>query len=73
APAVAAPVRIATTLRCLMYHDSYGDPEKARRVFAELPAEARQLDGIDFSAARRACPHGIDLVAHMKRASKLLT
>lgn len=70
--AVAAPVRIATTLRCLMYHDSYGDPEKARRVFSALPAEARQLEGIDFSAATRACPHGIDLVTQMKRASKVL-
>lgn len=70
--AVAENVRIATTLRCLMYHDSYGDPDKARRVFSELPAEARQLEGIDFSAAARACPHGIDLVAHMKRASKVL-
>jgi len=71
--AVAAPVRIATTLRCLMYHDSYGDPEKARRVFSELPAAARQLEGVDFSAASRACPNGIDLVAQMKRAGKVLT
>lgn len=70
--AVAAPVRIATTLRCLMYHDSYEDPDKARRVFAELPAEARQLEGVDFTAASRACPHGIDLVAQMKRASEIL-
>jgi predicted aldo/keto reductase-like oxidoreductase len=72
APAVAAPVRIATTLRCLMYHDSYADPEKARRVFSELPSEARQLAGVDFSAASRACPHGIDLVAQMERARKVL-
>lgn len=72
-PAVAAPVRIATTLRCLMYLDSYGDPEKARRVFSELPPEARQLQGVDFSAARKACPNGIDLVAQMQRASKVLT
>lgn len=70
--AVAAPVRIATTLRCLMYHDSYGDPDKARRVFAELPAEARRLEGVDFSAASRACPNGIDLVAQMKRAGEVL-
>jgi predicted aldo/keto reductase-like oxidoreductase len=70
--AVAAPVRIATTLGCLMYHDSYGDPEKARRVFGELPAEARRLDGVDFSGASRACPNGIDLVAQMNRAAKVL-
>jgi predicted aldo/keto reductase-like oxidoreductase len=70
--AVTAPVRIATTLRCLMYHDSYGDLEKARRVFAELPEEARRLEGVDFSAASRACPNGIDLVAQLKRAAQIL-
>lgn len=71
-PHVNAPVRIGTTLRCLMYHDSYGDSEKARRVFGELPAEARQLEGVDFSHASRACPHGIDIEAQMRRAGQLL-
>lgn len=72
-PHVAAPVRIGTTLRCLAYHDSYGDPEKARRVFRELPAEAQRLEGVDFAGARRACPHGIDIEAQMQRARELLT
>jgi hypothetical protein len=70
--AVAAPVRIATTMRCLMYHDSYGDAAKARRVFQELPSEARNLDGIDFSGANRACPHGVDVAKQMKRAREVL-
>lgn len=70
--AVAAPVRIGTVLRCLMYHDTYGDPDKARRVFHELPLEARALDGIDFSKASRVCPHGIDVAAQMQRARELL-
>jgi predicted aldo/keto reductase-like oxidoreductase len=72
-PHVQAPVRIGTTLRCLMYHDSYGDPEKARRVFRELPVEAQRLAGVDFSGANRACPHGIDVAAHMQRAADLFT
>lgn len=71
-PHVKAPVRIGTTLRCLMYHDSYDDPEKARRVFGELPPEARLLDGVDFSGASRACPHGVDVEAQMQRARELL-
>jgi predicted aldo/keto reductase-like oxidoreductase len=70
---VEAPVEIATTLRCLMYHDSYRDPGKARRVFSRLPTEARQLRGVDFRAANRACPHGIDIAYQMKRAQNLLT
>jgi aryl-alcohol dehydrogenase-like predicted oxidoreductase len=52
--AVAAPVRIGTTLRYLMYHDVYGDPERARSLFAQLPLEAQQLGGIDFGPANAA-------------------
>jgi predicted aldo/keto reductase-like oxidoreductase len=70
--AVAAPVRIAATMRFLSYHDAYGEPEKARRLFAALPPEARTLEGVDFSGANRACPHGIDVAAHMERARTLL-
>jgi predicted aldo/keto reductase-like oxidoreductase len=69
--AIDAPVRVGTTMRSLMYHDAYGDGEKARRVFGELPAAARQLQGVDFSRAQAACPNGIDVAQHMQRASKL--
>jgi hypothetical protein len=65
-PAVAAPVQIGTTLRCLMYHDVYGQPELAKDRFRALPTEARQLAG-----ASRACPHGVDVVSLMDRASKV--
>ena len=71
-PAVAAPVQIGATLRCLMYHDVYGQPELARERFRALPAEARHLAGVDFSGASRACPHGVDVVSLMDRASKVL-
>jgi len=68
-PAVDAPVQIADTLRLLMYHDVYKEPEKAQRLFSELPQSARKLTGIDFSRANSACPHGVDVVAEMRRAS----
>jgi uncharacterized protein len=71
-PAVAAPVQIGTTLRCLMYHDVYGQPDLARERFRALPSEAQQLAGVDFSGASRACPHGVDVVSLMDRASKVL-
>ncbi|HTP49188.1 MAG TPA: aldo/keto reductase [Anaeromyxobacteraceae bacterium] len=70
-PAVDAPVRIGATLRFLMYHDAYGDREEALRRFRELPAEAQRLEGVDFAPARRACPHGVDVVAQMERARRL--
>jgi len=70
--AVSQPVNIATTLRCVMYHDVYGDAEKARRVFSALPEAARRFDGVDFGAANRACPHGVDVARHMQRAREIL-
>jgi predicted aldo/keto reductase-like oxidoreductase len=70
--AVSRPVNVATALRCVMYHDVYGDADKARRVFAALPEAARDLAGVDFSAANQACPHGIDIARHMERARQIL-
>jgi predicted aldo/keto reductase-like oxidoreductase len=71
APRSMRPVRIGTTMRALMYHDAYGEPERARATFAKLPAEARQLSGIDFTAANAVCPNGIDIAAHMRRAAEV--
>ncbi len=70
--ALGSPVNVATTLRCVMYHDVYGDADKARRVFSQLAPSARSLEG-DFAAASRACPHGVDVVKHMQRARQILT
>lgn len=70
--AAPAGLQIGTTLRYLMYHDSYGDQDKARQLFAELPAEARRIAGVDFTQAAAACPHRIDIAKHMQRASEVL-
>jgi len=70
--AVSAPVKIGATMRCLMYHDVYGEPAKARELFAQLPAQARNLQDVDFRGANAACPHGLDVAAHMARASDVL-
>jgi predicted aldo/keto reductase-like oxidoreductase len=69
--AVGAPVEIGATMRCLMYHDVYGDAEKAREAFARLPAAARRLTGVDFARAQAACPHGLDVPALMRRAGEI--
>ncbi len=53
---VGAPVRIGATMRYLMYHDLYGEPEKARALFQALPAAARDLAGVDFASGRRRLP-----------------
>ena len=69
---VDEPIAIADVMRHLMYHDSYGEPEKARALFRALPPDLRRIDGVDFRAAAAACPRGFDLVAHMKRAARVL-
>jgi uncharacterized protein len=66
-----APVQIGTTLRHLMYHDVYGQQDEARRRFALLPEASRRLAGVDFSLANAACPHGVDIAAHMARAAEV--
>ncbi|MBK8595563.1 MAG: aldo/keto reductase [Holophagales bacterium] len=70
--AVAANVKIGDTMRYLMYHDAYGEKGRARELFAKLPAEARNLSSVDFSAANRACPHGVDVAGLMRRAETVL-
>jgi uncharacterized protein len=70
-PSVAAPVQIGTTLRYLMYHDVYGETEKAKEMFAKLPERAKRLSLVDFAPANRACPHGLDVAAHMRRAAEI--
>jgi hypothetical protein len=70
--AVTENVKIGDTMRYLMYHDAYGEPGKARDLFAKLPAEARALSRVDFAPANRACPHGVDVAGLMKRAEEVL-
>jgi predicted aldo/keto reductase-like oxidoreductase len=69
--AIGATVRIGDTLRCLMYHDVYGQPEEARARFRRLPAAARSLAGIDFRPANAACPHGVDVARLIERAKRV--
>jgi hypothetical protein len=72
-PAVDAPVQIGATMRYLMYHDMYGQQEEAKALFEKLPERAKRLSVVDFTGANRACPNGIDVAAHMKRAAAIFT
>jgi predicted aldo/keto reductase-like oxidoreductase len=67
-----AALQIGPTLRYLMYHDVYGKSELAKDMFRKLPAEARQIAGVDFTPAHKACPHGVDIATWMRRASEVL-
>ena len=71
----AAPghqVAMGDVMRALMYHRSYGDHELARTVFRQLPETARQgLAGFNYTAAERACPHGLPIAQWMREAGEL--
>lgn len=71
-PHIDGEVAVADTLRYLMYHECYGEPERARQLYRELTPAERNLDGVDFSRATAACPEGIDLAARLRRAQELL-
>jgi predicted aldo/keto reductase-like oxidoreductase len=71
--AVGGAVPVNEVLRCLMYHQYYGEPELARLTFAGLPAEVRQrLTEVDYSRAEQACPQGLAIAALIRQAWELL-
>lgn len=64
--------RIADMLRYLMYHECYGNEQEASELFRNLRPEERQIAGIDFSNAAKACPQGIDIAARLAKAASVL-
>lgn len=67
----APPIR--DVMRYLMYYHSYGERDMAREYFARLPEEMRlRFAGMDFSAAERKCPQGIEIGRLMREATTVL-
>jgi predicted aldo/keto reductase-like oxidoreductase len=71
--AVGGTIPVNEVMRCLMYHQYYGEPELAKQTFAEL-AEAvrRQLTEVDYSPAEQACPRGLAIGTLMRQAKEIL-
>jgi predicted aldo/keto reductase-like oxidoreductase len=71
--AVGGAIPVNEVMRCLMYHQYYGEPELARLTFAELPeAVRRRLTEVDYSPAEQACPRGLAIAALMRQAKEML-
>ena len=48
---------VSDIMRYLMYYNSYGDRDRARELFAQIPAEARsKLLSTNYSVAEARCP-----------------
>jgi predicted aldo/keto reductase-like oxidoreductase len=70
---LGAPVPVGDVMRYLMYYHDYGDRDRARALFAELPAETRsRLGQVDYSAAEARCPQGIAIGRLMREAGRIL-
>jgi predicted aldo/keto reductase-like oxidoreductase len=65
--------RIPDVLRYLMYYNSYGKTDDARRLFRELPVTVKNsLASRDYSLAERACPNRIEIGKAMREAARIL-
>jgi predicted aldo/keto reductase-like oxidoreductase len=71
--AVGGTIPVNEVMRCLMYHQYYGEAELARLTFAGLPEEVRRrLTEVDYSPAEQACPHGLAIAEFMRQAMEML-
>ena len=70
---IDADVPVADIFRHLMYSESYGEHETARKFYAALTAEQRRIEGIDFQRASAGCPQGIDIAARLQKAREVLS
>ncbi len=70
--AAGGQVPIADALRFLMYHECYGDPERARALYEAMPRKLGAFEHADLAAASAACPQGIDIAARLHAARAAL-
>lgn len=71
-PVAGGKLRIADALRYLMYHESYGEHEDGRRLYAALGEEERAFEQIDLRDAEAACPQGIRIAERLALARRML-
>lgn len=65
--------RIPDVMRYMMYYNSYGDRDRARNLYRELPVSLRNnLASRDYSVAEAVCPHRLQIGRIMKQAYSLL-
>ncbi|MFP4475826.1 MAG: aldo/keto reductase [Desulfatibacillaceae bacterium] len=71
--AVPGSPPVADVMRHLMYHSEYGDPDRARQEFADLPEAARRLlANSDYTEAQRRCPRNLPIAQLVRRAFDIL-
>lgn len=64
----ASGVQVAKIMRYRLYHDGYGDRERARAEYRALPVGARAAACGDCGRCRIVCPWGVPVRERMVRA-----
>ena len=73
ASVMASESRIHDILRYMMYYNSYGERDEARKLFRALPANIKNdLTLKDYSPAEGVCPNKIKIGKAMREAARLL-
>jgi len=70
--AAGTHAELGNLTRFLTYHEHHGLRGEARRLYAELPPEARDWSGADLEAARVACPNRLDFARLLPQVERLL-
>jgi predicted aldo/keto reductase-like oxidoreductase len=71
--AVGGAVPVRDVMRCLMYYHSYGEHERARKLFGHIPPEVRLcLPDLDYTVAEQKCPQRLRIGKLMREAAALL-
>jgi predicted aldo/keto reductase-like oxidoreductase len=59
--------------RYLTYHQHLGDRAEARRLYAQLPHQARDWSGANLEAAQAACPNKLNFAKLLPEADRHLS
>ncbi|HPS55059.1 MAG TPA: aldo/keto reductase [Sedimentisphaerales bacterium] len=60
-------------MRYMMYHNSYGETDYAKELFAQIPAQVRNnLLNIDYSQAEKRCPQNLPIAKIIAQAVEKL-
>jgi predicted aldo/keto reductase-like oxidoreductase len=70
--AAGTKAELCDLTRFLTYHQQFGDRARARREYANLPAEARDWSGADLEAAQAACPGHLNFAQLLPEVEKHL-
>lgn len=72
-PTVCGAAPIGDILRYLMYYHSYGDHDRARSLFAEIPPATRErLLSLDYARAESRCPQRLPISQLLEEATAVL-